>query len=53
MVPNILKYGVNLRQGAVSLNPYCINANLVTKWEKLAENRLFNHDMYPEKIDNR
>ena len=21
--------------------------------EKLAENRLWNHDMYPEKIDNR
>ena len=32
------------------MNPKYIE---VTKWEDLAWNRLANHDMYPEKVDNR
>ncbi|MCC8098276.1 MAG: NADPH-dependent 7-cyano-7-deazaguanine reductase QueF, partial [Eubacterium sp.] len=33
--------------------PYCNYGKKGTKWEKAAENRLLNHDLYPEKIDNR
>lgn len=40
-------------RGGISIDPYCNYGRPGTKWEKLAENRLFNHDMYPEKVDNR
>ena len=40
-------------RGGISIDPYCNYGKLGTKWEKLAENRLFNHDMYPVKSDNR
>lgn len=39
-------------RGGIQLIHTATMANLVQR-EKLAENRLFNHDMYPEKIDNR
>ena len=40
-------------RGGISIDPYCNYGKPGKKWEKLAENILFNHDMYPEKIDNR
>ncbi len=40
-------------RGGISIDPYCNYGRPGTKWEKTAENRLFYHDLYPEKIDNR
>ncbi|MCD7777798.1 MAG: preQ(1) synthase [Clostridiales bacterium] len=40
-------------RGGISIDPYCNYGKKGTKWEKAAENRLLNHDLYPEKIDNR
>lgn len=40
-------------RGGISIDPYCNYGRSGTKWEGLAENRLFNHDMYLEKVDNR
>ncbi|MGN0606762.1 MAG: preQ(1) synthase [Oscillospiraceae bacterium] len=40
-------------RGGISIDPYCNYGRKGTKWEKMAEHRLLNHDMYPEKIDNR
>ncbi len=40
-------------RGGISIDPYCNYGRKGTKYEALAEQRLFNHDMYPEKIDNR
>ncbi|MFL0249355.1 preQ(1) synthase [Clostridium neuense] len=40
-------------RGGISIDPYANYGMEGTKWEKMAEKRLFYHDMYPEKIDNR
>lgn len=40
-------------RGGISIDPYCNFGKPGTKWEQAAEKRLFYHDMYPEKIDNR
>ena len=40
-------------RGGISIDPYCNWCRPETKYEKMAENRLLWHDMYPEKIDNR
>ncbi|MFC5603877.1 preQ(1) synthase [Sporosarcina koreensis] len=40
-------------RGGLSIDPYCNYGKPGTKYEKMAEHRLMNHDMYPEKIDNR
>lgn len=40
-------------RGGISIDPYCNYGKPGTKYEKMAEHRMFNHDMYPEKIDNR
>ena len=40
-------------RGGISIDPYCNWGRPETKYEKMAENRLLWHDMYPEKIDNR
>lgn len=40
-------------RGGISIDPYCNYGKPGTKYETLADNRLFNHDLYPEKIDNR
>ena len=40
-------------RGGISIDPYCNYGRPGTKWERLAENRLFNHDLYPENVDNR
>ena len=46
-------WGKFLPRGGISIDPYCNYGRPGTKWEKLAETRLFNHDMYPEAVDNR
>ncbi|MCM3743564.1 preQ(1) synthase [Sporosarcina luteola] len=40
-------------RGGLSIDPYCNYGKPGTKYEKMAEHRMMNHDMYPEKIDNR
>ncbi|MDE7294633.1 MAG: preQ(1) synthase [Oscillospiraceae bacterium] len=40
-------------RGGISIDPYCNYGRKGTKYEQMAEHRLLNHDMYPEKVDNR
>jgi len=40
-------------RGGISIDPYCNYGKKGTLWENVAFNRLTQHDMYPEKIDNR
>lgn len=40
-------------RGGISIDPYCNYGKPNTIYEELAKNRLFQHDLYPEKIDNR
>nr|WP_294659922.1 preQ(1) synthase [uncultured Fusobacterium sp.] len=40
-------------RGGISIDPYCNYGKKGTKWEEIAMTRLANHDMYPEKVDNR
>ena len=40
-------------RGGISIDPYCNYGKPGTRWEKIAETRLANHDLYPEKVDNR
>ena len=40
-------------RGGISIDPYCNYGKPETAWEDVARQRLFQHDMYPEKIDNR
>ncbi|QNM15155.1 preQ(1) synthase [Fusobacterium hominis] len=40
-------------RGGISIDPYCNYGKKETKWEEIAFKRMANHDMYPEKVDNR
>lgn len=40
-------------RGGISIDPYCNYGKPGTKYEKMAEYRMMNHDLYPEKVDNR
>ncbi|WP_353892806.1 preQ(1) synthase [Proteinivorax hydrogeniformans] len=40
-------------RGGISIDPYCNYGKKGTKFEKMAEKRMMEHDLYPEKIDNR
>ena len=40
-------------RGGISIDPYSNYGMPGTKYEKMAEQRLLWHDMYPEKVDNR
>ncbi|MDR1773720.1 MAG: preQ(1) synthase [Clostridioides sp.] len=40
-------------RGGISIDPYVNYGKENTKWEEVAFNRLANHDLYPEKVDNR
>lgn len=40
-------------RGGISIDPYCNWGKPGTKFERMAEHRLMNHDLYPEKVDNR
>ncbi|MBQ7641421.1 MAG: NADPH-dependent 7-cyano-7-deazaguanine reductase QueF [Acholeplasmatales bacterium] len=46
-------WGKFLPRGGLSIDPYANYGMPGTKYEKMAENRLMNHDMYPEVITNR
>ncbi|MBQ7266674.1 MAG: NADPH-dependent 7-cyano-7-deazaguanine reductase QueF [Firmicutes bacterium] len=46
-------WGKFLPRGGISIDPYCNYGRKDTKWEDFAYERLKNHDMYPEKVDNR
>lgn len=46
-------WGKFLPRGGISIDPYCNYGRPGTKWEKVAWDRLANHDIYPEKVDNR
>lgn len=46
-------WGKFIPRGGISIDPYCNYGRPGTVFEKMAENRLFQHDMHPEKIDNR
>lgn len=45
--------GKFLPRGGISIDPYCNYGKLGTKWEEVAWQRLSQHDLYPEKVDNR
>ncbi|MDE7366238.1 MAG: preQ(1) synthase [Lachnospiraceae bacterium] len=40
-------------RGGISIDPYCNYGKPGTRWETVAQNRLEQHDLYPEKVDNR
>ena len=40
-------------RGGISIDPYCNYGRPGTKYEEMAMYRLMNHDLYPEKVDNR
>ncbi len=40
-------------RGGISIDPYCNYGRPGTKYAQMAEYRLMNHDLYPEKVDNR
>ncbi len=40
-------------RGGISIDPYCNYGKAGTKFAEMAEYRLMNHDLNPEKIDNR
>jgi 7-cyano-7-deazaguanine reductase len=40
-------------RGGISIDPYCNYGKPDTKFVAMAELRMTNHDLYPEKVDNR
>ncbi len=46
-------WGKFLPRGGLSIDPYCNYGQPGTKFEELAWHRMQNHDMAPEKVDNR
>ena len=40
-------------RGGISIDPYCNYGKKGSKWEEIAFNRMANHDLYPERVDNR
>lgn len=40
-------------RGGISIDPYCNYGKKGTRWEGVAQKRLEEHDLYPEKVDNR
>lgn len=46
-------WGKFLPRGGISIDPYVNYGMPGTDWEEFAKYRLINHDMYPEKVDNR
>lgn len=54
MTPKYIEvWGKFTPRGGISIDPYCNYGSPNTKFKQMAEKRLFEHDMYPEKIDNR
>ena len=50
---SLLGYLIENHIIGISIDPYFNYGRPETKYEKMAEQRLFNHDLYPENIDNR
>ena len=46
-------WGKFLPRGGLSIDPYCNYGKKGTIWEKAATDRLLQHDLYPQKVDNR
>lgn len=46
-------WGKFLPRGGISIDPYCNYAKPDTEFVDIARHRLLNHDLYPEKVDNR
>lgn len=46
-------WGKFLPRGGISIDPYCNYGKPGTKWEEIAANRLANHDLVPEYVNNR
>ncbi|MFW5656545.1 MAG: preQ(1) synthase [Bacteroidota bacterium] len=46
-------WGKFLPRGGLSIDPYCNYGKPDTKYESMAWQRLQEHDLYPEKVDNR
>ena len=46
-------WGKFLPRGGISIDPYCNWAKDGSGWEQAAQKRLTEHDMHPEKVDNR
>ena len=46
-------WGKFLPRGGISIDPYVNYGKPGTEWEEMAKNRLMQHDLYPEKVDNR
>ncbi len=46
-------WGKFLPRGGLSIDPYCNHGKPGTRWEAVAWDRLRQHDMAPEKVDNR
>jgi 7-cyano-7-deazaguanine reductase len=40
-------------RGGISIDPYCNYGKEGTEWADVARQRLHQHDMYPERVDNR
>ena len=46
-------WGKFLPRGGISIDPYCNHGKQGTRWEQVAWDRMAQHDLFPEKIDNR
>jgi 7-cyano-7-deazaguanine reductase len=46
-------WGKFLPRGGISIDPYCNYGKSGTDFEKMAQYRMMNHDLNPERIDNR
>jgi 7-cyano-7-deazaguanine reductase len=54
LVPRYIEvWGKFLPRGGISIDPWCNYAKAGTPFEKLKEYRTMNHDLNPEKVDNR
>jgi 7-cyano-7-deazaguanine reductase len=54
MAPKYIEvWGKFTPRGGISIDPYCNYGKPGTKYEEMANNRMMNHDLYPEKVDNR
>jgi len=46
-------WGKFLPRGGISIDPYSNYGKSGTAWKEIAEQRLYQHDMYPEIVNNR
>ena len=46
-------WGMFLPRGGISIDPYCNYGKKGTAFEEMARQRLLNHDLYPQRVDNR